>query len=162
MKSCIYPGSFDPIHKGHLDLLENAIKSFDKVYIAPLSNKNKKNRLEIEDRIQLIETCISNINVKDKIEIVTFDGMLIDYCVENNINTIIRGIRNTNDYVLEAERASAIRLVNKDILTVFLPASDIYQSISSSIVFEVIKNNGDLRPFLPENIINIIREKIGG
>lgn len=161
MTSCIYPGSFDPIHKGHLDLLETAAKSFDKVYIAPITNKNKKHRLSIDDRIKLIEICISTLCCKNKIEIITFDGMLVDYCAKNNINTIIKGVRNVNDYTIEHEMASGIRLINNDIVTLFLPALDIYRPISSSIVFEIAKNNGDLKPFLPEKIVDIVREKIG-
>lgn len=161
MTSCIYPGSFDPIHKGHLDILERATKSFDKVYIAPISNIHKKNRLNIENRIKLIEICIKNIKYKDKIEIVNFDGMLVEYCVKNNINAIIKGVRNVNDYVAEHEMSSAIRLINNDITTFFLPSSDLYRSISSSIVYEIAKNNGNLKPFLPEEIIDIVKEKIG-
>ncbi len=162
MTSCIYAGSFDPIHFGHIDVIENATKIFDKVYIAPLFNKNKKGRFDIETRVLMIERCIENIKNKEKIEIVTFDKMLVDYCHENKISTILKGVRNTNDFILENDMANSIRLINDDVLTLLIPSSIKYSSISSTIVYDVLQNNGDLTPFIPNEIIEIIKEKFGG
>lgn len=159
MSSCIYPGSFDPFHKGHLDVVKNISMIFDKVYIAPIKNKNKAGRLKIEDRILLIEMSIKNLEFRDKIEIITFDEMLVNYCKKNKISTIVKGIRNVNDYVLENEMATAIRMIDDDVKTLFYPSDPIFQAISSSMVFDVINNNGDLTPFLPIEIVDTVKRK---
>ncbi len=162
MASCIYPGSFDPFHKGHLDVLENISKIFDKVYIAPITNKHKSGRIDIDDRIEIIKIAIDSLPSKDKIEIITFEGMLVEYCKKNKISTIVKGVRNFNDYTLESEMATGIRMIDNDVLTLLYPSNPVYSAISSTMVYDVVKNKGDLTPFLPLEIIEIVKKKIGG
>lgn len=162
MTSCIYAGSFDPIHNGHIDVITNATKIFDKVYVAPLENKNKKGRFTIAQRSLFLNRCLDKLEYKDKIEVVTFDEMLVDYCYNNKINTILKGVRNINDFTLEQDMAGSIRLINDDVFTLFIPSSTKYQNISSTIVYDVLQNGGDLTPFIPIAIIDTIKEEFGG
>ncbi len=159
MTSCIYPGSFDPIHNGHIDVIENLAKIFDKVYVATLINKNKNGRFSTEDKLLFIEKAISNIDKVENIEVITFDGLLADFVKEKEIDTIVKGIRNTIDYEMEKEMALSIKLLDKDVQTLFLPASTKVSSISSTIVIDLIKNNGNLEEFVPIEIVDLIKEK---
>ncbi len=159
MTSCIYAGSFDPIHLGHIDVIENLAKIFDKVYVAPLVNKNKKGRFDIADRIKFIEICMKNVQNNEKIEIITFEGLLADFVKEKGISTIVKGVRNTLDFELEKEMAQSIRMLDDDVKTLLLPSSLKYSSISSTIVYDLIQNNGNLEPFVPIEIIELIRKK---
>lgn len=162
MKTCIYPGSFDPIHLGHIDIINRLCKIFDKVIIAPLQNKHKSGRFSIDDRIIFIEKSIKKLSNSDKIEIVYFEQMLVNYVYSEKIDVIIKGVRNTNDFILEKDMADSIRLINDDVETLFLPSTNKYNSISSTIVYDVILNNGDLKPFVPIEIIDDIVYRFGG
>ncbi len=162
MASCIYPGSFDPIHKGHIDVIENLAKIFDKVYVAALINKNKKGRFSTEDKLIFIKTSLCNIENFDKIEIISFDGLLADFVKENNINTIVKGIRNIIDFEMEKEMAHSIKLLDKNVQTLFFPSTPNVSSISSTIVMDLIKNDGNLEAFLPAEIIDLVNEKYRG
>ncbi len=162
MSSCIYPGSFDPIHNGHIDVIENLTLIFDKVYVAPLINKNKKGRFCVSDRILFIEKALVDLENYDKIEIVTFDGLLADFVVENKVNTIVKGLRNTMDFEMEKEMAHSIKLLDNNVQTLFFPATPKYSSISSTIVYDLIKNNGNLKSFLPKDIVEMVKQKTEG
>lgn len=162
MSTCIYPGSFDPIHIGHIDIIKRATKIFDKVIISPSINKNKKGRFTLDERIEMINLCLEDIPSIEKIEIVTFENMLVDFCEKNNIDTILKGVRNINDFILEQDMLNAIKLINENVETLLICSNPALQSISSSIVIDVALNNGDLTPFVNEKIIFYIENKFGG
>lgn len=162
MSSCIYPGSFDPVHLGHIDIINRATNIFDKVYVAPAINKNKKGRFSIENRISLIEKSIKSLPNYEKIEVVTFDDLLVDFCRKNNISTILKGVRNTNDFILEQDMANAIRFVYEDLETLFIPADTRLSCISSSMVMDVLLNNSTVEPLVPKEIAYDIQKMFGG
>lgn len=162
MSTCIYPGSFDPIHLGHIDIIKRATKIFDRVIVSPSINKNKKGRFTLDERVEMINICLKDIENNEKIEVLTFDNMLVDFCKNNDINTILKGVRNINDFTLEQDMANAIKLINKDVETLLICSNTQLQSISSSIVLDVALNNGDLTPFVNEEIIFYIENKFGG
>tara|TARA_S200000501_G_scaffold301509_1_gene288755 strand:- start:478 stop:930 length:453 start_codon:yes stop_codon:yes gene_type:complete len=148
MKKAVFPGSFDPITIGHLDIVERAIKVFDEIIIAVGNNTNKKYMFPKEKRVEFVEQTFKSY---DNIKIMSYDGLTVDFCRKNNIEFMIRGLRNPTDFEFE----KSIALTNRemtDIETIFLLTSPENSFISSSIVRDLIRNNGDYKLFIPEGI----------
>ena len=148
MKKAVFPGSFDPITIGHLDIVERAIKVFDEIIIAVGDNTNKKYMFPKEKRVEFVKQTFYNY---DKVKIESYDGLTVDFCRKNNIEFMIRGLRNPADFEFE----KSIALTNRemtDIETIFLLTSPENSFISSSIVRDLIRNNGDYKLFIPKGI----------
>ena len=153
MTIAIFPGSFDPITKGHLDILEQASKMFDKVIIAVAFNPEKKGFLSVEKRLLIIKECVKNfVNV----EVDSYDGLTVNYAEKMSANVLIRGVRNSKDFEYEFELAGINKTLNHSIETVFLIPSKENIFVSSSAVREIINNNGDLSAFLPQKAIDLL------
>ncbi|MBR2133461.1 MAG: pantetheine-phosphate adenylyltransferase [Eubacterium sp.] len=152
MKIAICPGSFDPITLGHLDIIERATELFDRVIILVMSNSAKQSAFTVEERIELIKKCIKN----EKIEVDTFDGLLVDYAKKSGAAAIVKGLRAVSDFDYEFQQA----LINKSLYpkteTVFLPAKGENMFLSSSMVKEICRLNGDISLYVPEEITNDI------
>ena len=151
---CVYPGSFDPVTCGHYDIIKRISKLFDKVYVAVLSNSEKKCMFTVSDRINMIEKAkedMSNVHVD------AFDGLLVDYLKKVDADIVIRGMRNTADFDMEQQMA----VVNKKLFppceTIMFFASGDTRHISSSLIRELIKNKADISKFVPETVNDIIR-----
>lgn len=157
MKVAIYPGSFDPITKGHLDVLERAAGIFDKVIIAVLTNSTKKSFLPIEDRLRLIKESCKNL---DNVEVDSFDGLTIDYARLKGANVLIRGLRAVSDFEYEMQLSQTNSALASDINTVFLITKPKYNFISSSTVKEIAQMKGDVSKFVPEAVSKYLKEKI--
>lgn len=156
MKVAIYPGSFDPITKGHLDVLKRAADIFDKVIIVVSVNVNKKSFIPIEDKLMLIkESCKGIPNV----EIDSFDGLTIEYAKKKNANVLIRGLRAVSDFEYEMQLSQANSALCKDIHTVFLITKPKYNFISSGTVREVALMKGDVSKFVPEPVAKYLEQK---
>lgn len=145
MSLAIYPGSFDPITKGHIDVLKKAAKVFDKVIIAVSINRNKKSLFTIEKRVELIRESIKNL---ENVEIDYFEGLTAQYAKEKGANAIIRGLRAVSDFEYEMQMAQMNNSIYDEIETVFLVPKSKYNFISSSIVKEVSKLGGDIHKFV--------------
>tara|TARA_Y100000746_G_scaffold30655_1_gene23127 strand:+ start:3410 stop:3862 length:453 start_codon:yes stop_codon:yes gene_type:complete len=148
MKKAVFPGSFDPITIGHLDIVERAIKVFDEIIIAVGDNTNKKYMFPKEKRVEFVKQTFYNY---DNVKIESYDGLTVDFCRKNNIEFMIRGLRNPADFEFE----KSIALTNRemtDIETIFLLTSPENSFISSSIVRDLIRNNGDYKLFIPKGI----------
>jgi len=148
MKKAVFPGSFDPITIGHLDIVERAIKVFDEIIIAVGDNTNKKYMFPKEKRVEFVKQTFYNY---DNVKIESYDGLTVDFCRKNNIEFMIRGLRNPADFEFE----KSIALTNRemtDIETIFLLTSPENSFISSSIVRDLIRNNGDYKLFIPKVI----------
>ncbi len=158
MKSAIYAGSFDPIHYGHLDIINRAAKLTDKLYVAVLGNSAKNSYLEIEERINLVKTLTDGIK---NIEVVTFDGLLLDFVEENNICAIIKGLRNYQDFQYEYNLASGIKAVKENIETIMLFSTLEYSYLSSSLVRDFANYSDDLGKYVPKEVEEVIKNKIG-
>ncbi len=146
MKTAIFPGSFDPITLGHLDVLNSALKLFDKVIIAVGNNVLKKSLFSVEERLEMIENATREIS---NVEIISYKGLTIDLCRELNVNFIVRGLRTTTDFEMESVVAQANSRMEPDIVTVFIPSSPCYSFISSTVVRDVLLNGGDASVFIP-------------
>ena len=146
MKKAVFPGSFDPITIGHLDIVERAIKVFDEIIIAVGDNTNKKYMFPKEKRVEFVKQTFYNY---DNVKIESYDGLTVDFCRKNNIEFMIRGLRNPADFEFEKRIALTNREMT-DIETIFFITSPENSFISSSIVRDLIRNNGDYKLFIPK------------
>lgn len=149
MKRAVFPGSFDPITLGHSDIIERGAKLFDELIIAIGINADKKYMFSLEQRKQFIEDAFKN---NPKIKVVTYSGLTIDFCKENKVDYILRGLRNPADFEFEKAIAHTNRHLSS-IETVFLLTAARTSYISSSIVRDVIRNNGDYTKLVPKSVI---------
>lgn len=150
MKIAVFPGSFDPITIGHVNLIERAFPLFDKIIIAIGNNSSKKYMFSLEKRREWIE---KSFEKEKKIEVDIFEGLTVDHCQSKNANYIIRGIRNSLDLEFEKSIAQANAKLNSNIETIFLLTAPEHSFISSSIVRDVILNNGDYQQFVPDFVL---------
>lgn len=157
--SAIYPGSFDPLTNGHLDLLERAAKMFDKVYVTVAVNNKKSAVFTGDERVSLIEEAIQDKEWKDKIEIEQFTGLLIDYARKKKVNILLRGVRQISDFEYEFRMALTNRRLAPEIDTLFLMPDEQLTFISATIVKEVAAWGGDLSSFVPEHVAKALRKK---
>jgi pantetheine-phosphate adenylyltransferase len=160
-KTAVYPGSFDPITKGHLDVLSKASKMFDKVIIAVLKNNGKSGFLPTEDRIALIENSLKEMDITN-VRVDSFDGLTIEYAKKVNSDILIRGLRAVSDFEYEMQLSQTNNALAPSITTVFLITKPKYNFISSSTVKEVAKYNGDISKFVPTCVVeyfNKIQER---
>ncbi|HIZ86007.1 MAG TPA: pantetheine-phosphate adenylyltransferase [Candidatus Coprenecus stercoravium] len=152
-RTAIFPGSFDPFTLGHMDVLQSALKLFDKIYVAVGYNHLKQGFLSPQTRVRLIEDAVRPlVEAGSDIEVLSYTGLTVDLCREKGTDFIVRGLRTTTDFELESVIAQANRKMCPDTVTVFIPASHVYSFISSTVVRDVIVNGGDAAPFLPANI----------
>ena len=152
-RTAVFPGSFDPFTLGHMDVLNSALKLFDKIYIAVGYNHLKHGFLPPEVRVRLIRDAVRPLVESGKdIEVLSYTGLTVDLCREKNTGFIIRGLRTTTDFELESVIAQANRKMQPETVTVFIPASHSYSFISSTVVRDVIINGGDAAPFMPSTI----------
>lgn len=148
MKRAIFPGSFDPITLGHYDIIERGVTLFDELIIAIGVNASKKYMFSLEERKKFIEDCFQH---EPKIKVVTYEGLTVDFCQKNNVEFILRGLRNPADFEFE----KAIAHTNRDLApieTVFLLTAAKTSYIASSIVRDVIRNNGDYTKLVPKSV----------
>ncbi len=149
MTIAIYPGSFDPITKGHIDILKSGAEIFDKVIIAVSYNVNKQGFLPIETRLDLIKKSVENI---PNVEVDSFEGLTIEYAKKKNAKVLLRGLRTSFDFEYEMQLSQTNQLLYNDIKTVFLITKPEYNFISSSAVREILFNNGEIDAFVPKAV----------
>ncbi len=153
MRKAIFPGSFDPITVGHKSIIERAIPLFDEIVIAIGVNATKSSLFSVEQRIAFIEKCFVN---QPKISVKSFSGLTVDFCLSENANYILRGLRTSADFEFERGIGQVNKILNSKIETIFMLTSTAHTPISSSIVRDVIKHNGDLSQLVPNDIIDEI------
>jgi pantetheine-phosphate adenylyltransferase len=153
MKTAIYPGSFDPITKGHLDILKNASEIFDKVIIAVAHNGEKKGFLTVDERVKLIKESIKEF---DNVEVDSFEGLTIEYAKKHGAEVLIRGLRAVSDFEYEMQLSQTNSALCSDIKTVFLTTKPKYNFISSSTIKEILNNGGDISKFVPECVFEYL------
>lgn len=152
----LYPGTFDPLTNGHLDLIERAARLFDHVTIAVADSKKKSPLFSLEERIDLAEQVTSHL---DNVEVSGFSGLLIFHCQEKNANMVLRGVRTVSDFEYEFQLATMNRKLDKNIETVFLTPDERLSFISSSLVREISAMGGDAAQFVPDIVAKALAEK---
>lgn len=160
MKIAVYPGSFDPITKGHLDIIKRASKMFDKVIVAVVKNQSKKPMFSFEERRELILKSIQSVGWVNNIEVEEFQGLLVDFMHQHNSKIIVKGLRFVSDFEYEFQMALTNRKLDEEIETMFMVTCYKYSYLSSSIVKEVCSLGGDVTDMLPEAIIDEVSEQI--
>ena len=159
MKVAIYPGTFDPITKGHIDIIVRSIKFVDKLIIA-VSKNNKKNTLfKINERVEMVKEVLQDEKISN-IEVDSFDGLLMTYASKKNASIIIRGLRAVSDFEYEFQMTGMNYKLNPTIETIFLMSSDKYQLISSKLIKEINSLNGDISQFVPKAVEKKIIKKV--
>lgn len=159
IRKAIFAGSFDPITNGHLDIIERSSKLFDELQIGVLYNPNKKGLFNFEERVNLIESSTSHL---DNIKVVSFEGLLVDYCKYNGIDTLVRGVRSGADIEYELQMAHMNRELNPDIETIILPTTTKYSFISSSLIKEVLAFDADIKNLVPKVVLEELKRKTNG
>ncbi len=157
MKNAIYPGTFDPITNGHLDILARAAKIFDHVYIAVANNLKKEPMFKTEERVQLIRVCTQEY---ENVTVDFFNGLVVDYADAINASVIVRGLRVISDFEFEFQMALMNRKLNKNIDSVYFMPSEKNSYLSSSVVKEIARFKGDINDFVPQNVKNAIEKKL--
>lgn len=157
MKTAVYPGTFDPVTNGHIDIIERALKLFDRLYILVGENPQKETTFTAEERVQMLKEALKKRN--KKIEIGHFNGLLLDYVKKKKSNVIIRGLRAISDFEYEFQRAQFNREFAKDIETIFIMTKDDYAFLSSSIIKEIAMFQGSVKGFVPEIVEKKLKEK---
>ena len=157
MKKAIYPGSFDPITNGHLDIIERASKMFDTLVVAITKSSEKEFLFNDNERKEIIELSTAHL---DNIEVEIFDGLLIDFVRKEKSKIIIRGLRVLSDFEYEFKMALMNRNLDDEITTLFMMAHEKYTHISSSLIKEVLFHGGDIDDYIPGNVTEKIKIKI--
>ncbi len=157
MAIAVYPGSFDPVTNGHLDIIERSAKIFDHLIVAVLHNRAKNPSFTIEEKIEMLHMVTKHL---PNVEIDTFDGLLVDYAEMKKAQAIIKGLRAVSDFEYELQMAMANRKQNPEIETLFMMTNTDYSFLSSSIVRELAYHNGKLEGMVPEQIMPLIYKKL--
>jgi len=159
MNIAVYPGSFDPVTLGHIDIIERSSKIFDKVIVAVMINSSKKPMFEVDERMALLLDAIKHL---DNVVIDSHEGLLIDYLIERDIKVLVKGLRAISDFEAEFQMASVNRKLCSEIETIFIMTRTEYMYLSSSIVKEVASYGGEISDFVTKGVKRAVESKLGG
>jgi len=157
MKTAVYPGTFDPATNGHIDIIERALKLFEKLYVLVGENPQKATTFTPDERVGMLKEALKKHG--SKVEVEHFEGLLLEYVRKKKSNVIIRGLRAISDFEYEFQRAQFNREFEKDIETIFIMTKDDYAFLSSSIIKEIAMFNGSVKGFVPEIVEKKLKEK---
>ncbi|MCB9877064.1 MAG: pantetheine-phosphate adenylyltransferase [Planctomycetes bacterium] len=161
MVSALYPGSFDPVTRGHLDLVERALPLFDRLTVAVAINSQKRPTFSTEERVAMLREVLHDALPGDsRVSVVTFTGLVVDYCRAHSIGAILRGVRTVSDFEAEYQMALTNRHLEPGVETVFVMPSAQYSYVSSSLIREVVRNGGDVSSFLHPTVERRLRDRL--
>ena len=152
-KIALFPGSFDPITNAHMDILQRSLPLFDKVYVGVGLNSTKQSFFSPETRLKMLQQVFQNI---PKIEVVTYEGLTVEFCKNINAQYMIRGIRSTADFEYEKAISQMNHAMHPEIESIFILSKPGYSAISSTIVRDIIRNGGDVSKFVPKEILSLV------
>src|SRR5712664_3226452 len=156
MRTAIYPGSFDPITNGHLDVIQRATKLFDRVIVAVAKSESKQPLFTLAERVEMVEGAIGHL---PQVEADSFDGLLVKYVEDRSAQAVVRGLRAVSDFEFEFQLALMNRKLNERIETIFMMPKDTYTFLSSRIVKEIARLGGDVGAFVPEQVKGALKKK---
>ncbi len=156
MRRAVYPGSFDPVTNGHLDVIERARKLFDEVIVAVAHNDEKQALFSLEERLQFLQDSIGKI---DRVRIAQFDGLLVEFATAQKASAVIRGLRAVSDFEFEFQMALMNRKLETDVETIFLMPKEEYTYLSSRIIKEIARLGGDISSFVPPVVSKALARK---
>jgi len=159
MRTVIYPGSFDPVTNGHLDIVQRAARLFDRVVVAIASNETKQPQFPLEQRVLLAREAVAGIG---NVEVDSFDGLLIEYVARRQGHAVIRGLRAVSDFEFEFQLALMNRKLDESVETIFMMPKDTYTFLSSRIVKEIARLGGNVSPFVPECVEQALKATRAG
>ncbi|WP_428354820.1 pantetheine-phosphate adenylyltransferase [Methyloprofundus sp.] len=154
--TAIYPGTFDPVTNGHLDIIARAAKLYHKVIVAVAVNSNKAPLFDIKQRVELLEQVTTEFT---NVDIIGFDNLLVDCAKQQGANVVLRGLRAISDFEYEFQLAGMNRRLSPELETMFLTPAEQYEFISSSMIKEIARLGGDVAEFVPENVLQHLKEK---
>lgn len=157
MITALYPGTFDPITNGHIEVINRSLKIFDKVIVAIAHNSRKTPLFSIDERKEMIRKCINN---STKLVVDHFEGLTVDYARKNNVQVIVRGLRAVSDFEAEFQMVLTNQKLASEIQTIFMMPSEKYIYLSSSLVKEIAYNNGDITGFVSEEIKEMVIKRV--
>ena len=158
MKKAIYPGSFDPVTYGHIDIIERASDIFDELIVAVLNNKAKTPLFSVDERVNILNKVLGSLS---NVRVLSYEGLLVDFAVSNGAGVVVRGLRAVTDFEYELQLAQTNSVLNSGVDTVFLTTSLKYAYLSSSTVKEVASYGGDISKFVPPYVEELTHEKFG-
>ena len=158
MRTVIYPGSFDPLTNGHLDVIQRAAKLFDRVVVAVASSESKHPLFTLEERLALVKVAVQSL---PNVEADAFDGLLVNYVEQRGAQAVVRGLRAVSDFEFEFQLALMNRKLNERIETIFMMPKDTYTFLSSRIVKEIARLGGDVSPFVPAHVRTALASQLG-
>lgn len=158
LSSAIYPGSFDPITYGHIDIVRRATRLFNDLVIAVVANPRKKPLFSVTERVRIAEKALAECDICG-VKVIEYDGLLIDCAKSNNVQAIVRGLRANSDFDYEFQMALTNRDLDSDIETVFFMTAGCYSFLSSSIVKEVKRFGGEIKSFVPKSVKQALAQK---
>ena len=158
MKKAIYPGSFDPVTYGHIDIIERASDIFDELIVAVLNNKAKTTLFSVDERVNILNKVLGSL---PNVRVLSYEGLLVDFAVSNGAGVVVRGLRAVTDFEYELQLAQTNSVLNSGVDTVFLTTSLKYAYLSSSTVKEVASYGGDISKFVPPYVEELTHEKFG-
>jgi len=159
MRTVIYPGSFDPLTNGHLDVVQRAARLFDRVIVAVAQNESKSPLFTLAERVELVRGCVGHIA---NVEADSFDGLLVEYAERRSAQAIIRGLRAVSDFEFEFQLALMNRKLNERIEAIFMMPKDTYTFLSSRMVKEIARLGGDVSAFVPESVRKSLVTRLHG
>jgi pantetheine-phosphate adenylyltransferase len=154
----VYPGSYDPLTNGHIDIIERGLKIFDKVIVAILKNPSKNSLFSIEERMEILRETFKDRN---EIEVDCFEGLLVNYLRKKNVTTVVRGLRAISDFEIEFQMALMNRRIEPQCETIFLVPSVHYSFVSSRLVKEIYQLGGEIKNMIPPVVDRKLKEKFG-
>ncbi len=157
VKIALYPGTFDPITFGHIDVIKRASSLFDEVIVSVAGSSSKKTLFSVDERKEMIRAAIKGIK---NVTITSFKGLMIEYAKSQNANVVIRGLRAISDFEYEFQMALTNRKIEENITTVFLMPNEKYTYLNSTLVREIAKFGGDVKPFVPEFVDKKLKKKL--
>ena len=160
MKIAIYPGTFDPITFGHIDIIKRASQLFDHLIVASAKDSNKNPLFSLDERVELIKFEIKNLDLEKKVSVEKFEGLLVEFANQKNAKIIVRGLRAVSDFEYEFQMFGMNSKLEPQIQTIFLPASENHHFIASKLVKEIAKLRGNISNFVSSNVIEALNKKI--